>query len=66
MRRRTEAAVTDADIARVFREEHGRAVAVLVRAFGDIDAAEDAVQDAFAVACERCSLIRIVSVGIGG
>ena len=40
-------------IERVFREEHGRAIAVLVRAFGDIDVAEDAVQDAFAVAVER-------------
>ena len=39
-----------ADIERVFREEHGRAVAVLTRAFGDIDVAEDAVQDAFAEA----------------
>ena len=37
----------------MFREEHGRAVAVLVRAFGDIDIAEDAVQEAFALACER-------------
>jgi RNA polymerase sigma-70 factor (ECF subfamily) len=37
----------------VFREEHGRAVAVLVRVFGDIDIAEDAVQEAFALACER-------------
>jgi RNA polymerase sigma-70 factor, ECF subfamily len=37
----------------VFREEYGRAVAVLVRHFGDIDAAEDAVQDAFTVALER-------------
>jgi RNA polymerase sigma-70 factor (ECF subfamily) len=37
----------------VFREEHGRAVAVLVRTFGDIDIAEDAVQDAFATACQR-------------
>ena len=36
-------------IARVFREEYGRAVAVLVRVFGDIDLAEEAVQDAFAV-----------------
>jgi RNA polymerase sigma-70 factor (ECF subfamily) len=41
------------DVARVFREEHGRAVAVLVRVFGDIDIAEDAVQEAFAIACER-------------
>ncbi len=37
----------------MFREEHGRAVAVLVRRFGDIDIAEEAVQDAFAVAVER-------------
>jgi RNA polymerase sigma-70 factor (ECF subfamily) len=37
----------------VFRAEHGRAVAVLARAFGDIDLAEDAVQDAFAAASER-------------
>jgi RNA polymerase sigma-70 factor (ECF subfamily) len=41
------------DVERVFREEHGRAVAVLVRAFGDIDVAEEAVQDAFVVALER-------------
>ncbi len=45
--------VTSADIARVFRVEHGRAVAVLIRALGDIDLAEDAVQDAFAIAVER-------------
>ncbi|HEY8295577.1 MAG TPA: RNA polymerase sigma factor [Micrococcaceae bacterium] len=41
------------DIERVFREEHGRAVAVLVRVFGDIGIAEDAVQDAFTAAVER-------------
>jgi RNA polymerase sigma-70 factor (ECF subfamily) len=40
-------------IERVFREEYGRAVAVLVRYFGDIDLAEEAVQDAFAVAMQR-------------
>ncbi|KAB2341812.1 RNA polymerase sigma factor [Actinomadura rudentiformis] len=40
------------DIERVFREEHGRAVAVLVRVFGDIDIAEEAVQDAFTTAAE--------------
>lgn len=40
-------------IARVFREEYGRAVAVLVRVLGDIDLAEDAVQDAFAAAARR-------------
>ncbi|WP_336207039.1 RNA polymerase sigma factor [Nonomuraea sp. LPB2021202275-12-8] len=40
-------------IERVFTEEYGRAVAVLVRVFGDIDIAEEAVQDAFAVAVQR-------------
>jgi RNA polymerase sigma-70 factor (ECF subfamily) len=45
--------VATADIARVFREEYGRAVAVLVRTFHDIDLAEESVQDAFAVAVER-------------
>ena len=29
------------EIERVFREEYGRAVAVLVRVFGDIDLAEE-------------------------
>ena len=41
------------EIERVFRAEHGRAVAVLVRVFGDIDVAEDAVQDAFVAAVQR-------------
>jgi RNA polymerase sigma-70 factor (ECF subfamily) len=41
------------DIEWIFREEYGRAVAVLVRVFGDIDAAEEAVQDAFATAVQR-------------
>jgi len=37
----------------VFREAYGQAVATLVRVFGDITLAEDAVQDAFVVANER-------------
>jgi RNA polymerase sigma-70 factor (ECF subfamily) len=45
--------VTESEIERVFREEFGRAVAVLVRSFGDIDTAEEAVQDAFAAAVQR-------------
>jgi RNA polymerase sigma-70 factor, ECF subfamily len=45
--------VPTSEIERVFREEYGRAVAVLVRVFGDIDAAEEAVQDAFMAAVER-------------
>jgi len=40
-------------IERVFREEYARAVAVLIRSFGDIDLAEEAVQEAFALAVER-------------
>ena len=42
-----------ADVERVFREQYGRVVAVLTRVFGDIDTAEDAVQDAFAEAARR-------------
>jgi RNA polymerase sigma-70 factor, ECF subfamily len=42
-----------AEVERVFRAEYGRAVAVLVRRFGDIDVAEEAVQDAFAEAVKR-------------
>jgi RNA polymerase sigma-70 factor (ECF subfamily) len=37
----------------VFRDEAGKAVASLIRLFGDIDVAEEAVQDAFVVATER-------------
>jgi RNA polymerase sigma-70 factor (ECF subfamily) len=46
-------ALPDSDIERVFRQEYGRAVAVLIRVFGDIDIAEEAVQDAFATAVRR-------------
>jgi RNA polymerase sigma-70 factor, ECF subfamily len=41
------------EIERVFRQQYGRAVAVLVRVFGDIDVAEEAVQDAFTAAVQR-------------
>ncbi|WP_327040693.1 RNA polymerase sigma factor [Micromonospora ureilytica] len=41
------------NVEAVFRAEYGRAVAVLVRLLGDIDLAEEAVQEAFAVAVER-------------
>ena len=47
------AALPAAEIERVFRAEYGRAVAVLVRVFGDIDIAEEAVQDAFTAAVQR-------------
>ncbi|MET8911475.1 sigma-70 family RNA polymerase sigma factor [Micromonospora sp. NPDC004551] len=42
-----------ADVERAFRAEYGRAVAVLVRLLGDIDLAEEAVQEAFATAVDR-------------
>jgi RNA polymerase sigma-70 factor, ECF subfamily len=44
--------VTD-DIEAVFRREYGRCVAALIRFLGDIDLAEEAVQDAFAVAVAK-------------
>jgi RNA polymerase sigma-70 factor (ECF subfamily) len=40
----------EAAVGRIFRAEFGRTVASLIRVFGDIDLAEDAVQDAFAIA----------------
>src|SRR5919106_936493 len=43
----------EGDIGRIFRAEYGRCVATLIRFFGDIDAAEDAVQEAFAVALRK-------------
>jgi RNA polymerase sigma-70 factor (ECF subfamily) len=47
------AAPDEAAIGRIFREEFGRSVASLIRVFGDIDIAEDAVQEAFAVALRK-------------
>src|SRR5688500_4359000 len=47
------AGVSGPEIDRLFREQYGRAVSVLVRHFGDIDVAEEAVQDAFTAAVER-------------
>jgi RNA polymerase sigma-70 factor, ECF subfamily len=41
------------ELERIFREESGRVVATLVRLFGDIDIAEEMVQEAFLVASER-------------
>ncbi|MGS2618619.1 RNA polymerase sigma factor [Micromonospora sp. LZ34] len=38
------------DVEQVFRAEYGRAVAVLTRLLGDLDLAEEAVQDAFTAA----------------
>ncbi len=41
------------DLERIFREERGRVTATLIRLFGDIDVAEEAVQEAFVVATQR-------------
>jgi RNA polymerase sigma-70 factor (ECF subfamily) len=46
-------------VEQTFRQEFGRAVATLVRLFGDIDIAEEAVQEAFAVAVERWPTARV-------
>src|SRR3954467_12523492 len=45
-------AAAEQPFERVFRHESGRAIATLIRALGDFDAAEEAVQDAFVVALE--------------
>jgi RNA polymerase sigma-70 factor, ECF subfamily len=49
----TAARLDGDEVGRIFREESGRSLAALIRAFGDIDVAEDAVQEAFAVALGR-------------
>jgi RNA polymerase sigma-70 factor (ECF subfamily) len=51
--RDTAPRVREADVVRVFREEYGRSVATLIRVFSDIDVAEDAVQEAFAIAVRK-------------
>jgi RNA polymerase sigma-70 factor (ECF subfamily) len=43
----------EAEVGRIFHEESGRSLAALIRVFGDIDLAEDAVQEAFAVALRK-------------
>jgi RNA polymerase sigma-70 factor (ECF subfamily) len=40
-------------VEQVFRREHGRIIASLIRACGDFDLAEDALQDAFVQALDR-------------
>jgi RNA polymerase sigma-70 factor (ECF subfamily) len=47
------ARLDEAEVGRIFREESGRSLAALIRVFGDIDLAEDVVQEAFAVALGR-------------
>jgi RNA polymerase sigma-70 factor (ECF subfamily) len=41
------------DLARAYRDERARCIAILGRVLGDLDLAEDAVQDAFVIAAER-------------
>ena len=43
-------------IEEIFREEHGRILATLIRLLGDIDVAEEGLQEAFAVALEQWPL----------
>src|SRR5207302_1841520 len=40
-------------LARAYRDERARCIAILGRILGDLDLAEDAVQDAFVIAAER-------------
>jgi RNA polymerase sigma-70 factor (ECF subfamily) len=48
-----EATTTETALVGVFRNESGRIVATLTRLLGDIDLAEDAMQEALATALER-------------
>ncbi|SHG03528.1 RNA polymerase sigma factor [Bradyrhizobium erythrophlei] len=45
--------MTPLEIEKIFRDEAGRVLATLIRLVGDFDLAEDAMQDAFAVALQR-------------
>ena len=45
--------VEEAVVGRIFREESGRSVAAVIGFCGDIDVAEDAVQEAFAIALRK-------------
>jgi RNA polymerase sigma-70 factor, ECF subfamily len=47
------AKLDQAEVGRIFREESGRSVAALIGVLGDIELAEDAVQEAFAVALRK-------------
>src|ERR1700709_2288703 len=45
--------MTPIEVEKIFRDEAGRALATLIRLVGDFDLAQDALQDAFAVALQR-------------
>jgi RNA polymerase sigma-70 factor, ECF subfamily len=53
--------MTPTEVEKIFRDEAGRALATLIRLVGDFDLAEDALQDAFAVALERWSVAEMPS-----
>jgi RNA polymerase sigma-70 factor (ECF subfamily) len=59
----TQVALTE--IERIFREQYSRAVSVLIRAFGNFDDAEEAVQEAFIEAARRWPVAGIPSSPIG-
>jgi RNA polymerase sigma-70 factor (ECF subfamily) len=44
------------ELARAYRDERARCIAILGRVLGDLDLAEDAVQDAFVIAAEHWPL----------
>ncbi len=53
MNREREAAAAREALDRLFREDHGRVLSVLIGSLGDFDLAEDSLQDAVGVALER-------------
>lgn len=57
--------VAQSDIERIFREQYSRAVSVLIRAFGNFDDAEEAVQEAFIEAARRWPTTGLPSSPIG-
>jgi RNA polymerase sigma-70 factor (ECF subfamily) len=44
------------ELARIYRRESGRCTATMIRVLGDVEAAEDAVAEAFAIAAQRWSV----------
>src|SRR3954471_10371817 len=53
--------MTPIEIEQTYRDEAGRALATLIRLVGDFDLAQDALQDAFAVALERWPQLEVPS-----
>lgn len=55
MRDRADVRFDVDELARIYRRECGRCTATMIRVLGDVDAAEDAVAEAFAIAAQRWS-----------